>query len=116
MSVKKIYVGVFLLAVLSFGFQFIRDPVVYSLYGYSPDIIGGSSFESYQAPRDTYIARTGIVIGAIAIDFVCFILSLVVIFLRLKVNRFFAYIACGVSLFLLLLYGIAYTIPVGGCC
>lgn len=108
MSVKKVYIAVVILTVLGFGLFLINVQLVYALYGYSPDLIGSDNFDAFQAIRDTYPMRVSIFQTAVAIDFVCFIFSLVVIFLGLKISPIFAYITCCLSLLLLCFYGLAY--------
>ncbi len=108
MLVKRIYILVILITLASLGLVFISKWLLLTLYGYPIDIIGSSKPEAFQAAREISPMSYVIFYAAVIVNFICFIFSLVLIFVRTHVNRVVAFITCCFNLFLFIIYAMGY--------
>lgn len=97
--------------VLGFFVVYFSGPLVFYAYGFDPNLIGSSDFEAFIAYDKTIFARRMIFYVFVAITLLTHTLSWVIIFIDLKVNRSLVYVVGVISFVILIIFGIASTIP-----
>jgi hypothetical protein len=108
MSAQRIYIFLILLTLICLSLLLVSVPLSYYLYGFPSGIRQSGSLDSFEAARKTLQIRMWILGIAVIVDFICFIYSLVTVFLGLKVHKWLAYCVSVASLLLLIFYGLIY--------
>lgn len=84
MKFKAVFLSTIILSLFGIFFLlFVKDPLVYLLYGYSPGMIGEYTAEAFMADQRTSFARDLVVYIVVGITFSCFIFSCVAMYWRI---------------------------------
>jgi peptidoglycan/LPS O-acetylase OafA/YrhL len=111
MYFKTIYVIAIGISLLAFAFMFVRDPVIYYLYGYDPALIGSSAGEAFVAFKRTQLARDVFYFIALGAAIFTLVASCIAIYRRVYLDFYFSYFVCFANVLLLLAYFIGLVIP-----
>jgi hypothetical protein len=105
MKFKTAYLITIILSLLGVIFLFFfKDKMIYLLYGYDLSVMTDYTAESFEAVKETYIARLLGFYLVFGITFSCLILSCIAIYLRIFLRYYLTQISLIGSLLLSLLY------------
>jgi hypothetical protein len=105
MIFKTFYLTTIVFALFGIIFlPYFKDPLVYWLYGYSLDLIRGSTAEAYMVNEITSPARLLLTYIVIAITFLCFIFSCIAMYKKIFVDYYLTPIVLVISFLLSLFY------------
>lgn len=106
MKFKTAYLITIILSFFGIFFLiFLKDKMIYLLYGYDLSIMGAYTAEAFQAVHKTYFARFWTFITFFGITVLCFVLSCIAIHRRIYLSYYLTHIALIFSLLLSLFYG-----------
>jgi len=113
MTFKRLYFIPVILSAIAVPIVFFSLQIAFYLYGFDTTLIHADSAhlkESFLAYRVTHYFRISVFYLSAGIDFICFVLSLVALFIPLGIRRTVALTTATLSLLLLFFYWIIHIV------